>query len=265
MKIGITTIAYNQAKPLLKMVSTATNGSLVAGHIVEFHLFLHSPVKPVIEACETIRDNYRTVYYPYKHNRGVATSWNDGIISMMDRDCDVMMLVNDDVYFMDGDIEKIVNAAVGNRDRWAVFCAGWNDGNNAPSGDHGFSCIVLNPIAIGRVGMLDENFFPAYNEDLDYVYRAEKILGLQRFHLKDTAVHHIGSATIKANQLLRQQNHTTHGENDKYWERKWGAKKPNGKFMRPFNNANFTAYIDPKERHAPYPNYNRTDKGIVRL
>jgi len=262
MKVGITTIAYNQAQPLLKMAQSAV---LYTSYQIEFHLFLHSPMKKVIDACETLRDNFRTVYYPYKFNRGVAKSWNDGLISMMERSCDVMLLVNDDIYFMDGDLEKIVFAAVDNRDKWAIFCSGWNDGLHKPEKDHGFACIAINPIAIGSVGMFDENFFPAYNEDLDYRRRAEALCNLQRFHVKDTAVHHIGSATIKANQVLRQQNHTTHGENDKYWERKWGAKKPQASFSRPFNNPNFTAYIDPEKRHAPYPNHNRTDQGIVKL
>lgn len=265
MKIGVTTIAYNQAGPLLKMAKTITNSAYYAGHTVEFHLFLHSKVKKVIEACQQLKSNYRTVYHPYKVNRGVSRSWNDGILDMMRNRCDVMFIANDDIWVTGDDIGKMVDASVLNSDKWAITCSGWNDGSNKKSEDHGFSLIAINPIAIRLAGMFDENFFPAYNEDLDYVRRVEFMCGLERVHLKDTMVHHIGSATIKANQILRQQNHVTHGRNDDYWEKKWGAKKPSAVFTRPFNNRGFTAYIDPGNRHEPYPGYNRTDTDIVRI
>ena len=260
MRVGITTIAYNQPEDLLKMAETAVATSI---HDIEFHLFLHSKSAKTEEACQHMWRKYNTAYYPLRTNAGVAKSWNSGILSMIDAGCEALMICNDDIWFTQGDIDEMVRVATANEDSWAVFCSGWHDGLKHAVRDHGMACFILNAIAIEKIGMFDQNFFPAYNEDLDYARRAE-LLGLSKL-VANTMVHHKGSATIQASPQLRAQNHQTHGKNDEYWEGKWGAKKPKAVYKYPFGKKELGLYISPENRHAPYPGFNRSDKGIVRF
>lgn len=256
MLVSITTIAYNQPESLLEMVESAVNSTVEE---IQFHLFLHSKMKSVEEACEYIRETYNCVYWPIRKNVGVARSWNEGLLASSESD--IHMLVNDDIKFGRGDIDRMIDLALESDNAWGIFCSGTNSSLGQVI-DHGMSCIIITRQAMKVVGMFDENFFPAYNEDIDYAHRA-KLAGLDKVIAKAN-VHHIGSAAIKASSVLRRQNHVTHGLNDEYWKQKWGAEKPAIKYERPFNFANFHPYFIPAEmRHAPYPGFNRTDREIV--
>lgn len=261
MLIGITTVAYNQADPLLAMAASAIS---TTEHDIQFQLFLHSEIKRVEEACEKISSMYPCAYYPIKRNAGLSRSWNEGLLQSIEDGCDVLMLVNDDIKFSPGDIDTMVGMSLANEDAWAVLSSGFNISLSRAVPDHGFSCMILNRVAIDVVGMFDENFFPAYNEDLDYSYRA-RLANLMAV-MATTNIVHIGSAAIKASPLLRAQNHVTHGKNDEYWKRKWGAPKPNTAYIRPFScNVYHPYYISPESRRTPYPGNDRTDHEIVAL
>jgi GT2 family glycosyltransferase len=258
--IGIVTIAYNQPDHLINMAHSAVRSTKEK---VVFFLFRHSNMARVIDACSYIYSDFDCVYHPLGRNAGVARSWNNGLLEAADYGCDAIFLVNDDIVFSEGDIDKML-ALKESKDAWAVFCSGLNVGNDEWLDDHGLACALMTAQGIESVGMFDENFFPAYNEDIDYARRA----GLAGLHTvtAETEVRHIGSAAIKASPALRQQNHTTHGKNDEYWERKWGAKKPKARFSWPFNSRRYHQwYIHPDSRHAPYPGMDRTDHGIVKI
>ena len=261
MLIGITTIAYNQPEALLRMVESATKST---EREIQFHLLRHSKMKGVVGACEYIRDNYNCVYYPLGYNAGVARSWNEGLLGSIQRGCTATFLVNDDIEFNKGDLDAMLELEQKHPQAWGVLCSGVNVGNNTWVDDHGLACVLITRHGLQTVGMFDENFFPAYNEDIDWTYRAQ-LAGLKSVSAK-TNVQHIGSAAIKASPVLRQQNHTTHGKNDEYWEQKWGAKKPHTSHKIPFGEDRYHPYyIDPKNRHAPYPGRDRTDHSIVRI
>lgn len=264
MKIGITTIAYNQPDHLRSLVETASQSS----HEVEFHIFTHSKVRKVIQTCFDLMTEYEIHLYDYRINRGVATSWNDGIINMGAGGCDVWVLTNDDVWFSEGDTDKIALAASEHPDAYAIFTSGFHVGYDVPINCHGMSCFVMQPVAIAEVGFYDENFFPAYNEDVDYARRAARA-GLKPYIIPDTNIHHIGSAAIATSRNLEQQNLATHGANNEYWKRKWGcpvSEDPTTGFRHPFNNPRFHPhFIGADKRHEPYPPYNRTDRFIVKI
>ena len=264
MKIGVSTIAYNQVEPLKDLVRTAHQ----TGHEVEMRIFVHSRLPKVIEICLWAEKEYGAILHMFGVNRGVATSWNDALIKMRDSGCDVSILSNDDLWFSDGDIDKIAAAAVQHRNAYAIFCSGYHVGYDTPIGCHGMSCFAMQPKALEEVGFYDENFFPAYNEDVDYARRVA-MAGLKPIIVRDTNVYHIGSAAIKADPNLANQNHATHGMNNIYWKSKWGCpvtEDPNPGYRHPFNNhRHHPFFIGQEERHEPYPAYNRTDKHIVRL
>ncbi len=253
MKIAIVTISYNQHVGLRKLFASARTKEPLS-----FFLFRHSTIPATVAACDEVSRNYPTFYFAHGTNRGVARSWNDGILAAADWGADVTIVCNDDIVFGEGDVDKISRAAMDNRDRFVVFAAGKNTRLRRAVSDQGMACYAINPIAIERIGMFDENFFPAYCEDCDYCYRA-KMLGLKRFVVGNTSIVHTGSASIYSSSELRAQNARTHSLNDRYYIRKWGDKPEREKFKRPFNSPNLDWYISPEARHAPYPGRNRND------
>lgn len=262
MKIGISTIAYNQPESLLRLIQSAKSK---IGQ-VQLYITLHNKVKDVTDILYTAEMQYDAKIYPYGFNRGVSRTWNDSLIIMRDDGCDVWILMNDDVWFTDGDVDKIAQAAVGHREAYAIFCSGYHVGFDTPINCHGMSCFAMQPVALESIGFYDQNFFPAYNEDVDYSRRAGRA-GLKPYIVSDTNVHHIGSAAIKTSPQLSNQNYITHGMNNEYWKSKWGCQVteiPKVGFWYPFNNNEFHPYfIGEKERYAPYPGYNRKDWHIV--
>jgi len=257
--IGITCVAYNQPDLLLKMARTASE----SGHPIRFYITRTSMIPQVTLACDEILEKYDAVVDGSGKNIGVSRCWNNNLIKMQEDECEFMMVVNDDIWFEPGDVDLLISAALAHRDNYAIQCAGPNLTLNARVGDHGFSCVVFNPIALETLGYFDENFFPAYNEDVDYAYRAG-LAGLVAHIEPNTQVHHVGSAAIQTNSKLANQNHRTHGLNDQYWTRKWGCSKGGKGHSRPFNNQEFHPYyISIESRHEPYPGFNRADREVV--
>jgi len=265
MRVGIGVIAYNQPKTLIDLVRTAH----MTSHELSVFIYLHNGAHDIVATCDMLEENYPSVIV-FRHmvNRGVSTSWNDALIEMRDTGCDVSIITNDDVWFEIDDVDKIAEAAVEHRDAYAIFCAGYHVGFDTPINCHGMSCFAMQPIALETVGFYDENFFPAYNEDVDYSRRAA-MADLKPFIVPDTMVHHIGSAAIQTSPTLGSQNHGTHHMNNLYWTSKWGcpvSEDPNLGHRRPFGNRHFHPYfISEEKRHRPYPAFNRSDRHIVRI
>jgi GT2 family glycosyltransferase len=254
--IGITTITYNQVGGLTRLIESCDTKEPV--HLFVFNHSRNTRIRDEIEGLAKKlfkRSTTQITVYDYGKNRGVAKSWNDGIIAMMDEECFPMIIVNDDITFGKGDIDLMCAEAEAHKDAFALLTAGTHS-THGKLKDHGFACFVLQPIAVETIGFFDENFVVAYNEDVDYSRRAV-LSGLESYRITGTNVYHIGSATIKADPNLKQQNHRTHRQNDLYWKRKWGCDKNDkvGGFAHPFKNPLFGLKITREERHDPYPGY----------
>jgi GT2 family glycosyltransferase len=151
------------------------------------------------------------------HNIGVSASWNLGI--KVTPKIPWWLFVNDDIEFGKSDLarleETIDPAAAG---IWFML---------------GMAAFAITRHTLNAVGMFDENFHPAYDEDLDFARRLD-LVGLPRQEVGFTGTH-VGSATIMADPRLRTINGFTHGQNDRYYERKWGGTKLGGEtFTTPF-------------------------------
>lgn len=152
------------------------------------------------------------------HNLGVAASWNLGIKATPDADW--WLIVNHDIVFGAGDLDRLAQEV--QRHRPAVY----NLSDYAAFG--------VTYHAIRAAGFWDENIHPAYDEDVDWAYRAAKA-GVEMHEVEFTGTH-VGSATIGASAEYRGLNGVTHGENDRYYAAKWGGQKQGGEtFSTPFN------------------------------
>lgn len=98
---------------------------------------------------------------------------------------------------------------------------------------HGYSAMVWTPELIQKVGLMDENFYPAYYEDNDHRYRM-KLMGLdwQYCVLKST---HEASSTLHSSPRFIQRNRVTFPLNFEYYQKKWGGPPGKEQYNSPFN------------------------------
>lgn len=263
MKVNIVTTAYNLPGSTLKLFETAMLDSDL--HDISFQLFLHSKHQPTVAMCEHLAGTYPCTYYPHGVNRGLSTSWNDGMLAAYaELSADVLIIANDDIYFSAGDIDKIAKQATSHRDNYIVSVAGHHLGYKKDVVTHGYSCYALNPITLDTICCFDENIFPIYLEDVDH-HRRATLGGLVETNCADTMVYHGGSSAINKDPILARQNIHTQSKSGQYYHAKWGGNPHHENYKIPFNDKRFDLRIDPEVRRAPYPGYNREDREIVRF
>jgi hypothetical protein len=170
----------------------------------------------VISPYDLPRDDARVIQPG--HNLGVGASWNFGM--KVTPSAPWWFIANFDLQFGGGDLARL-EAAV-------------DPGSAAVYLMLGLAAFALTRHTLSAVGYFDENIHPAYNEDLDFMRRAD-LIGLPRVETGFTGSH-VGSATIHSDPVLRRQNGLSHGANDAYYARKWGGSKQGGeRFSTPFN------------------------------
>lgn len=259
LNIHIVTVAYNLPDDLLTFYRCADAPN------VTFHLFQHSAIPEVTAACERICRDYppeRVYYYAHKVNRGLSTSWNDGLLAGYENGADVVLIANDDITCTPDDVQHLAEEAYTHRDCFHVV----GDMVNVPTGatvDSQFGLCAVNPIALDAIGMFDENIFPIYWEDVDYIKRA-RLAHLREHHIGRTNIVHQGSKSSVSVPGMVQYLSQFYNLNQAYYYRKWGgASIGHELYDVPFNNPAFSISIAPAVRHAPYPGYNRTDQHLV--
>jgi FkbM family methyltransferase len=147
-------------------------------------------------------------------NMGVAPSWNHIIKSFPE--CSYWLISNNDTLFLPGDLAKI----------HATWYANQDSVITAPNG--AFSCFAIGPSVVEKVGLFDENIWPIYSEDLDYIIRMERT-GVPLVPLdSDTGEANNGSWTIRSSETYRAANGTTQARNGEYLTHKWGPDHSHG-------------------------------------
>lgn len=149
-------------------------------------------------------------------NIGVASAWNIMLTDMRANGFEYGMILNDDIvlspnisYIHDflsqkPDFARIIND-------WSVF--------------------IISLDIFNKVGLFDENFFPAYFEDSDYNYRL-KLAGVNTDYPKILIpqTYRVSSSINKNPELnLRFL------ENRQYYIDKWGGEPSYETYKKPFN------------------------------
>jgi glycosyltransferase involved in cell wall biosynthesis len=162
-------------------------------------------------------------------NLGVAGSWN----YCLDISAPYYLLINNDIALAPGALARLARATAAQPASAGAYVL---------PGDQQFSCFTLTAAARFGVGRFDENFWPAYYEDRDYLYRC-RLAGLHFYAVQSAqATHgdglHPGSMTIASDAKVRAANDITLALNRDYYRRKWGGDPGHETFWRPFNNPN---------------------------
>lgn len=98
-----------------------------------------------------------------------------------------------------------------------------------------FSCYMIDKETVAKVGMFDEDFFPAYFEDNDYHYRI-KLAGGKAIANTLSVFIHYGSRTQNQSASAPIVPGPAFVKNQQYFFKKWGGAPTHERFTHPFNN-----------------------------
>lgn len=158
-------------------------------------------------------------------NIGCSGAWN------MTIKCYMMspywIITNHDLSFEPGFLKSMVEAS---RDsETGIVNAGWNQ----------WEVFLIKDWVIQKHGLFDENFYPAYAEDLDYLMRL-LIAPVKQSHVGTKYLHgekdyaETGSQTWRSDLSLKEKMDNSRILNeDEYMLEKWG---PNWRSLNPFKN-----------------------------
>lgn len=244
MKIGVAYVAYLSGETLLELAVQSLESISSEEHELVFSGWLN---KPIPESWRRQLEPFGPVYD--NDENCLARGWNRGINDLLDQGCDYVFVPNVDIEVRDDSLDNLVRAAEAKPDYLLWTMSTWADRaslDRAVLDDHwmpypDFSAFMIDRRCWDLVGEFDENFKPAYDEDLDYHWRIH-LTGFEAGHYEGSRFYHVGSATINLDAALRSANRTTHAANDAYFIRKWGMKPvaccdqpTEGMYRTPFN------------------------------
>lgn len=203
---------------------------------------------------------YEINYIRNEQRKCVAASWNQGTTeALKDSECKYIAILNNDIVLHPKTLDHLMRfmdktgylMTTGDniKDRMSIdvlksmeLPMAFTDFDCNPINDWraegpDFSCFMINPTTIEKIGWFDENFEQAYCEDQDYHVRANRAyrhakqhndqnIEPERIHFKRLTTapyYHYASQTIVRNVALRHDISTAHGRNEAYYIRKWGA------------------------------------------
>ena len=156
------------------------------------------------------------------HNRGVAASWNAGIDRMTETGADWLVVAGESMRFgPDGGTDLEVQLRPD--DHWTDTLFGWH-------------YVAFHRATLERVGRFDENFWPAYFEDSDFLVRLH-LAGLPSPRLNqlphrwvNTGAHDLGTEHSIREGLVDVDFTALVN----YWRLKWRAEPPDHGTDHPF-------------------------------
>jgi hypothetical protein len=174
-------------------------------------------------------DKIKVVHMPA--NIGCAGAWN--LIIKCYMNAPYWIIANDDVAFGRGLLQEMATAVEENP------MLGMIHPNPGDFGIGAWDLFLIRENVIKQFGLFDENTYPAYCEDADYIMRfihrpIVKIIGTKNGYLHgdedSTRYYESGSQTLKSDFHLSELLERVNNENIEYLTRKWG---PGWRNMQP--------------------------------
>lgn len=193
-------------------------------------LDLRSGLEDLVAKGSPWVNNIRLTHLP--SNIGVAASWN--LIIKSDINAPYWVISNHDIAFTPGLLEEFYLKAQG--PEIGMIHAGGGD-----FGDGSYDLFLIKDWVVQRLGVFDENFYPAYCEDADYIMRLKRhnrdnpkdvintIGSLEKLYYHgekiscESEFYDVGgSQTSKANPRVKEDLIRANLTNFEYMNRKWG-------------------------------------------
>lgn len=169
----------------------------------------------------------------------LAGSWNNGIKKALKDGCDYVIVPNLDIELKPGFIDNLVSFA--HRDdsvMWSGWCTNYvgrfpdyNFTVDSKTVYDNFACFMVNDRLFKEVGKFDENFIPAYGEDVDMQYRIE-LAGLKHTCVYDSQFVHFGQTTYRNSPTLGGKDISK--KSHEYFIKKWGGLPRQQTYKKPF-------------------------------
>jgi hypothetical protein len=231
VKIGIGAAVYISNDVHLQFAKETIESIKSKNHEIEFCFIVNylskASYREYLESVGTVLDNTENI---------VSRSWNRAINYLLYHGADYVIVPNLDLVFKSTLVDNLVDFAEKTKDKFILWTAlPWGEkesieqaveGEGFPETPH-FSCFMVDHRLFNKVGLFDENFKAAYNEDLDMHYRI-RLAGETAVGFEGARFFHQGggSRTIQSDPELLARNHITHDANDRYFVSKWGYKPP---------------------------------------
>jgi GT2 family glycosyltransferase len=192
---------------------------------VESFFIINNGNKEYVEELDEIArqkhryiENFHVTHLPT--NLGVSGAWN--LIIKLFLNAPYWVIVNDDVSFGPGFLKEM-NEASQEKDIQMVF------GKTGPEGLPSYDLFLMKDWVVQNYGLFDENFYPAYCEDMDHIMKMALApfkyipeLSATYYHGETTDYNVSGSQTKKSNIELREKIERAHVMNKEYLTEKWG-------------------------------------------
>ncbi len=247
MRLGIVTVVYAEYPAVL---FDSLQGE--SEHEIHWHVHCHSTDPEIERGLVAFCATHDCTLTLHGWNRGLARSWNDGILEAQAAGADVILVVNDDIAFLEGGLSAWLEF-IG---RYPNFGLAFLQGLEVAGPNAGqvmcqdFACFAFGPAAWEAVGAFDENFFPAYSEDTDYIIRAH-MAGIPTVVDKRVLVDHARNKTTRTATDLAETINPLKARNTAYLTGKWGDIYGGGELHRsPWGR--FGLRIAWEDRHAPF-------------
>lgn len=196
------------------------------GKLVIINNGVNPTVFRAIKLLERLRPNLISLAPGY--NMGVAASWNRII---HDFPAPFHFICSNDIQFKRGDLQIMMESFPTFPEPKILL------------GNHHFGYFMVSNQVMETVGSFDENFHPAYLEDVDWCRRLEllgyKMSGTGGLNAIHGEAPHWNSTTINSSKDYKSKNAITHEMNRKYYARKWGGGHGEETFVTPFNDPNW--------------------------
>lgn len=255
MKVGIVIVVLRGLDYQLLVKSIYSSGD-----DVNYYVYYHGRDIYDAKVLSEFFSRYNAKVFLHMMNRGLSRSWNDGIINAFDDACEICVLANDDCFFEKEAFASLLDAY--KESEGDIFYVMSKELDALVHS--GFALTILTPRLVEKIGYFDENFFPAYYEDIDYVIRI-RLSGLREVTFSDVVIYHVRNGSTK-NDKFREMIDYSKLVNREYIIRKWGNGSERGEpyFGAPFLDQKFGLSIPKKERHAPYGvEFDRSDLRII--
>lgn len=153
-------------------------------------------------------------------NIGVSGAWNMIIKCYMNSP--YWIIANNDIAFTPGFLEEMNLAASDNE-------VGMVHGNAGDFDFGSYDLFLIKDWVIKQYGLFDENFYPAYCEDLDYIMRlvhkpikSIKNISKPYYHGETFNYSETGKQTSRVDPELGDRLNYVHMVNFRYMDEKWG-------------------------------------------
>ncbi len=251
MKIGIIIPAVNCLK-----YSKKTIESIKTNHDYQIVFIDDGSTDGTKDWLKTRED---IISYINPKTGSLSGNWNLGIKRAMQEDCELFLILNNDIILSATAIDNMVKKMM--TDKY-VLVSGVNQHEgidnpedmmekvydydpNEPDNYHpDFSCFMINKRYLDIVGYFDENFFVAYFEDNDAHARIA-LSGEKAVSTISATYYHYESKTVKNNKHLQDIIHEAFDRNKEYFKEKYGcypvgdvSKMIKKYYKTPFNDPN---------------------------